>query len=213
MGTWIPFGQTAPWYQPACLLHRVQTQCSFLRISYVAKLFSQSPNEGLLRPHIAPESIVPGRGTCRYTSKGKPADGRGYPSARIYGGGINPWRRNSAGRTNTLQQQHNDRSFSISSASSAIRKRHDFLRRSSPSRVRPPSTKTMPRWSSSSVLEPNGGFYPRTQILGMNGRKLPKEVRQAPADRQLNVACGIVGHWRVYRTVEGRVAAGSSRPR
>lgn len=191
-------------------------QCSFVRTSYVVKLFPQSSNEGLLRPHTAPESMAPGRGEyniCRYTSKGKPTDGRGDPSARIHGGGVNPWLRRTTGHTRTRQQQHNGRSISISSTSSAIPKRHDFLRRSSPSRVWSPPTKNTPRWSSSSVLEPNGGFCPRTQILGMNGRILPKEVRRAPADKPLTAACGIVGHWRVCTAIEGRVAAGLSRPR
>lgn len=191
--------------------------CDHNVYTYAVKRFSQSSNEGLLRPHTTPEGIVPGHGecyACRYSSKGKPADdGRRYPSARTYGGGVNPWLRRTTGRTKTRPQKPNDRSFSSSSGSSTIPKRHDFLRRSSPSRVRPLSTKTMPRWSSSSVLEPNRGFYPRTQIFGMNGRKPPKEVRQALADKPSTVACGTVGHWRVYKTVEGRVAAGSSRPR
>ncbi|CAM9853320.1 unnamed protein product, partial [Hapterophycus canaliculatus] len=41
------------------------------------------------------------------------------------------------------------------------------------------------------------GSLPRTQILGMNGGRLPREVRQAPINRPLTAPCGKVGQRRV----------------
>ncbi|CAM9990190.1 unnamed protein product, partial [Pylaiella littoralis] len=40
-------------------------------------------------------------------------------------------------------------------------------------------------------------FWPRIQILGMNGGRLPREVRQVPVDRPLTAPCGKVGRRRV----------------
>ncbi|CAN0136281.1 unnamed protein product [Scytosiphon promiscuus] len=46
------------------------------------------------------------------------------------------------------------------------------------------------------------GSWPRTQILGMNGGRLPRQVRQASIDRPLTAPCGKVGRRRV-RTSDG----------
>lgn len=40
-------------------------------------------------------------------------------------------------------------------------------------------------------------FWPRTQILGMNAGRLPRQVRQVPVDRPLTAPCGKVGRGRV----------------
>lgn len=53
-------------------------------------------------------------------------------------------------------------------------------------------------------------FWPRTQILGMNGGRLPREVRQVPIDRPLTAPCGKVGRRRV-RTRGGNKGA-ANRP-
>ncbi|CAM9895541.1 unnamed protein product [Ectocarpus sp. 4 AP-2014] len=53
-------------------------------------------------------------------------------------------------------------------------------------------------------------FWPRTQILGMNGGRLPRRVRQVPIDRPLTAPCGKVGRRRV-RTRSGNKGA-ANRP-
>lgn len=55
-----------------------------------------------------------------------------------------------------------------------------------------------------------GEFWPRTQILGMNGGRLPRRVRQVPIDRPLTAPCGKVGRRRV-RTRGGNKGA-ANRP-
>lgn len=50
-------------------------------------------------------------------------------------------------------------------------------------------------------------FWPRTQILGLNGGRLPRQVRQAPADRPLTAPCGKVGRRRVRTRGGSRGAA------
>lgn len=64
---------------------------------------------------------------------------------------------------------------------------------------------------SSSANAGGGGFgggdcLPRTHIIGMNGGRLPREVRQVPIDRPLTAPCGKVGRQRVRaRSVGGPV--------
>ncbi|CAM9577188.1 unnamed protein product [Ectocarpus fasciculatus] len=53
-------------------------------------------------------------------------------------------------------------------------------------------------------------LWPRTQILGMNGGRLPRRVRQVPIDRPLTAPCGKVGRRRV-RTRGGNKGA-ANRP-
>ena len=51
-----------------------------------------------------------------------------------------------------------------------------------------------------------GDCLSRTHILGLNGGRLPREVRQVPVDRPLTAPCGKVGRQRVCaRTIGGLV--------
>lgn len=51
-----------------------------------------------------------------------------------------------------------------------------------------------------------GDYLPRTHIIGMNGGRLPREVRQVPIDRPLTAPCGKVGRQRVLaRSIGGPI--------
>lgn len=117
-------------------------------------------------------------------------------------------------------------------------KRHEFLRRSHPTATTATyarsslslSTHKNGRATANGRLpRPGGGvgngrdpsaaaaaaagvdaFWPRTQILGMNGGRLPRKVRQVPVDRPLTAPCGKVGRRRV-RTPGGGGSRGNSR--
>lgn len=112
-------------------------------------------------------------------------------------------------------------------------KRHEFLRRSPPTPSGTMSAKSrsathygggssktgrVPRTGGGGVARGTvttaataasiDGPWPRTQILGMNGGRLPREVRQAPIDRPLTAPCGKVGRRRVRTRGAARGIAG-----
>lgn len=149
------------------------------------------------------------------------------------GGGVKPWRREGGERNASTGGLENNGIF----ADKAVPKRHEFLRRPSPAdktgacnraagrrgdgslllRARHTSGTTGNRTGSGGCIR--GGVTsssadseccPRTQILGMNAGRLPREVRQAPLDRPLTAPCGKVGRRRV-RT-RGGSRAGPARP-
>ena len=107
-------------------------------------------------------------------------------------------------------------------------KPHEFLRRSRPDATTATYSRSTVATHSGSVTRfppPDGRavagrggtahatttgvdeFWPRTQILGMNGGRLPRQVRQAPADRPLTAPCGKVGRRRVRTRGGSRGAA------
>lgn len=168
-------------------LHRI------LYLSAPVNLFSSSHSKGVLRPYTAPECLSQGQ----FNSNG---NGIGIDNVSR--------RRNhrpASDKTDTAptppEWEPVDRRGRRSSSGAIGGFSTSQLRGSSAAdsskNYQADRGRTANRRTDAKAV--NDDFRPRTQILGMNAGRLPREVRQASLHRPLTAPCVKAGQWKVVR--------------